>query len=91
MAREDLVTKNDVKYIVNLAVAKENNEAFLETLGRIKDEIDNLEPVKPESLTPCERDGHNYESVHEYCDWGTTYATLYCRKCGDVKKIKVGK
>lgn len=91
MAREDLITKNDANYIINCAIEKENNEAFLETLGRIKDEISNLIPAKPKPLTPCERDGHNYKSAHKYSDWGTTYATLYCRKCGEVKTIKVGK
>ena len=93
MAREDLITKNDAKYFINLAIErteKANYEkytaaAVLEILRGVKKDIDMLEPVK-EPTTPCERDGHNYKEI--YIDNAYGYVTCYCTKCGETKKIK---
>ena len=65
MAREDLITKNDAKYIINVAIEHIENEDYpyesvLEMLGGIKEDIDKLIPEEPKPLTPCERDGHNF-------------------------------
>ena len=91
MAREDLITKNDAKYIINLAIEhieKENclNTSALEILNGIKKDIDDLEPAESKPLTPCERDGHNYKEI--YIDSSNGYAECYCTKCGQMKNIK---
>ena len=91
MAREDLITKNAAKYIINLAIehiVKENclNHAALEILNGIKKDIDELKPEEPKPLTPCERDGHNYKEIYIDNSYGS--AECYCTKCGQMKTIK---
>ena len=91
MAREDSITKNDAKYIINLAIAHIEKEkgvypygTVLEMLFDIKKDIDVLEPEEP--FTPYERDGHNYKEI--YIDSSNGYAECYCTKCGQIKNIK---
>ena len=91
MAREDLITKNDAKYIINLAVEHIEKEkgvypygTVLEMLCDIKEDINLLEPEEPS--TPCERYGHNYKEI--YIDSSNGYAECYCTKCGQMKNIK---
>lgn len=89
MAREDLITKNDAKYIINVAIEHIENEDYpyesvLEMLGGIKEDIDKLIPEEPKPLTPCERDGHNFIDIFS----GQTYVYCYCTKCGEKKIIK---
>ena len=91
MAREDLITKNDAKYIINLAIEHIEKEkgvyqygTVLEMLCYIKKDIDVLEPEEP--LTPCERDGHNFKEIFISHSYGTV--RCYCTKCGQAKTIK---
>ena len=92
MAREDLITKNDAKYIINTVIEHIEAEDFpyesvLEMLGHVKEIIDELEPVKePSTPSPCERDGHNYKDIYISNAYG--YVVCYCTKCGETKKIQ---
>lgn len=93
MEREDLITKNDAKYFINLAIErieKANYEkytaaAVLEILCGVKKDIDMLEPAK-EPTTPCERDGHNFKEIFISHSYGTV--RCYCTKCGQAKTMK---
>ena len=93
MAREDLITKNDAKYFINLAIEriekanyeKYTDAAVLEILCGVKKDIDMLEPAK-EPETPCERDGHNFKEIFISHSYGIV--RCYCTKCGQAKTIK---
>jgi hypothetical protein len=94
MAREDLITKNDAKYIINLAIEHIEKECcpyttVLELLGGVKKDIDELKPA--ETLTPCERDGHDYEEaccIYNRSEHSKLVAKRYvCKKCGKLTRI----
>ncbi len=75
------------KFLKPKELEKERQRLLNNTVGIVATPA--AEDVK--LLTPCEMYGHDYEKAKEFEDWEGTFMSIYCRKCGEVKTIKVCK